>query len=411
MTRPLATLLPPVLLLLAACGAMGDQSAGVADTGAVFDAVALDTLRPDFGLDAPGGDVTTADAVELPEIEGPLIGLKGDPTYLVPGNRAKKTEVAAAGELVAWVEATDAAPLLVVWNVSTPELAPRSFSPPNLSHPHALALSDAFLVYVDDRYGDPDVFAIALDTGAEEAVVTLPGSAEKPAIQGSRVAWEDCRTCVTGPEMAGHEALREIVERELASGGELFRTSDGVADRAPSYGLLADGRLALAWVSGRATLRLERIERGISATHEVETSLLATQEVARVAVWQGLIAWRPSPLIVNPDSMIVNPDSMYPSDVFTTAVADGRTARLTTHAEIAGAMRVAPLASGTRLGWLEIPPGVPGTGRVRIAEGANPVTRAEVPGIVTFALGRSFVVFTAPRADNGDEEDVHVLRL
>jgi len=413
MKRALAVL--PLLSLLVACG--DDEGAtGVADTGisdaildtGVFDGFPSDTTSPD----TTPPDTTPSDtSTDVREVEAPLVGLKDDPTYLVPGNVAPRAEVAAAGDLIAWVEGTDAAPLLVVWDISTPDAAPRAFSPPNLTRPRALALSDAFLVYVDDRYGDPDVFAIELATGAELAVVTRAGAQDAPAVLGARVAWEDCSACVTGDGLPGHEPLREIALRDLGGGDERALTADATPDRAPGFGLLADGRPALAWISGRAALRVERLQAGLSATWDVLPSLLPDQEVARVALWEGGIAWRPSPLIVNPDSMIVNPDSMYPSDVFTTAIADGATTRLTTHAELAGGMDLAPSAFGPRLGWLEIPPGVPGTGRVVLSSGGAPTTLAEAAGIVSFAMGRDFVVFTAPRADNDGEEDVHVLRL
>ena len=416
MKRALALL--PLLCMLsnvAACGA-DDAGTAAADTGvsdAVFDTSIGDTSPVDTSTpDTAPSDTTPSDtSTDVREVEAALQGLKDDPSYLVPGNVAHRTDVAAAGDLVAWVEATESGSILVVWDVSAPDVAPRAFAPPNLTHPRELALSDAFLGYVDDRYGDADVFAIDLATGAELAVVTRAGAQETPALLGSRLAWEDCSACVTGDGPPGHEPLREIGERDLAGGDELARTTDDVADRAPSYGLLEDGRPALAWIGGRGTLRVERLQAGLSATLEVGASLLPDQEVAKVALWGGLIAWRPSPLIVNPDSMIVNPDSMYPSDVFTTAVADGATTRLTTHAELAGGMDIAPAAFGPRLGWLEIPPGAPGTGRVMLSTGAAPTLLAEAPGVVTFAMGRDFVVFTAPRADNDDEEDVHVLRL
>lgn len=411
---PLLPLLP-LLSAFAACGA-GDDAAGVADTGASdaifdtggFDVPPFDTSSPDTQV----GDTTPSDSgTDVREVEAPLAGLKDDPTYLVPGNVAPRTDVAAAGDLVAWVEGTDAAPLIVVWDVSTPDLAPRAFSPPGLTRPRALALSDAYIVYVDDRYGDPDVFAIELATGAELAVVTRAGAQGSPAVLGARVAWEDCSACVTGDGLPGREPLREIALLDLGGGDERALTSDVTPDRAPSFGLVADGRPALAWIAGRATLRVERLQAGLSASHDVEAELLPDQEVARVALWDGVIAWRPSPLIVNPDSMIVNPDSMFPSDVFTTSVEGGDTLRLTTHAELVGRMDLAPAAFGSRLAWLEIPPGVPGTGRVMLSTGAATSTLAEASGLVTFAMGRDFVVFTAPRADNDDQEDVHVLRL
>jgi len=423
MNRCLLTLLTFVALLPAGCGADDASTAGVNDTGFQDATATQDTSTPD----SQTTDTTTSEtasetasdaATDTREVEAPLTGFKEDPTYLVPGNIAAKTDVVAAGDLVAWVEGSASAtttPILVVWDVSTPSVGPRAFAPPTLLNPRALALSDAYLVYVDDRYGDPDIFAIDLTSGVEFSVVNRPGAQEAPAVLGSRVAWEDCTRCVTGDGVAGHEPNRELVERDLAGGGEIARTNDAVADRAPSYGLLADGRPALAWLSGRATLRLERLEAGVSATIDVDASLRVDQELGRVAIWKGLLAWRPSPLIVNPDSMIVNPDSMVPSDVFTSdpAAATAPAVALTVHAEIAARMELGPQAFGPRLAWLEIPPGVPATGRVMLTTGGEepPSTIAFATGMSTFAMGRDFVVFSAPRPDNDGKEDVHVLPL
>ncbi len=319
MTRSLALLTS--IFVLASCGA--DDSLGATSDTSIADAATPDTAGETQGADTSTPDTTVSEtasdaSADTREVEAPLTGFKDDPTYLVPGNVAAKTDVAAAGDRVAWVEGGtngSEAPILVVWDVSTPAIGPRAFAPANLLHPRALALSDAYLVYVDDRYGDPDVFAIDLATGLEIAVVNRPGAQEAPAVFGSRVAWEDCTSCVTGDGVPGHEPLREVVERDLAGGDEVSLTSDGLPDRAPSYGLLADGRPALAWISGRTTLRMERLQAGVSATVDVQASLRADAQLGRVAIWDGLLAWRPSPLIVNPDSMIVNPDSMYPSDV------------------------------------------------------------------------------------------------
>jgi len=410
-------------LLFAACGDAGDLAA-TSDTS-VFDGTTVDTVgdaqssdtsTPETIFDTTPSDASEETANEVREVEGPLTGLKDDPTYLVPGNVATKTDVSAAGDLVAWVESSgDDAPYLVVWNIATPDIGPRAFNPPNLAHPRALALSDAYLAYVDDRYGDPDVFAIDLANGREVVVVNRAGAQEAPAIYGSRVAWEDCSTCVTGDGIPGHEPRREVIERDLAGGAEIARSSDGVADRAPSYGLLADGRPALAWLSGRTTLRMERLEAGVSATLDMSPHIRIEQQLARVAVWNGRLAWRPNPLIVNPDSMIVNPDSMYPSDVFATDPSDGATVALTLHAELAARMDIAPLAFGPRLAWLQIPAGIPATGRIMLASSpvgeSAPAMVAEANGLTTFAMGRDFIVFSAPRVDNDGAEDVHVLRL
>lgn len=400
------------LVLLTACGAGDDGGASLSDTG--FDTSVADTIPTDAATDTTVFDTTPADTSVQDTTdtrEAPLFGLKSDERFLVPGNIAAKTEVAAGGNLVAWVEGDDP-PLLVVWDVTDPTAAPRSFSPPTLAHPRALALSDAWLAYVDDRYGDPDVFAIDLRTGAELTVAGGPGAQEAPAVLGGRAAWEDCGACVTGAGLPGQEPAREIVERELPDGAPEARTADAFADRAPAYGLLADGRAALVWLRDRATLRVEALDQsaGVSRTTDVSASLRPDQQVAAVALTEGLVAWRPNPLIVNPDSMIVNPDSMYPSDLFTTDEA-GVTTALTVHAEHAARLSIAVRTLGVRVAWLESAPGDPTLGRVRIDDGTGPTTVAEVPGLTTFALGRGGIVFAAPRADNDGLLDVHVLIL
>lgn len=403
-----------------ACGEADMASGGVSNDVATGDTAVTDVATPDTTVfDTGPGDAAPADTTPVDtsdaredEVAGALFGLKVDERYLVPGNIAEKREVAAAGDLVAWVEGEAGARAIVIWDLATPDVAPRSFAPATLTNPRALALSDAWVVYVDDRFGDPDVFAIDLVTGVERVVVRRQGAQEAPAILGSRVAWEDCSACASGDGVAGREPGRDVIERELPDGAEVVRGEAGVADRAPSYGLLADGRAALTWVSGRATLKLERVQAGVSASVDVSGSLRDDEEVARVALWDGLIAWRPSPLIVNPDSMIVNPDSMYPSDVFTTDPGDGATAALTVHAELSWRMSPALAPFSERLAWLQIAPGEPALGQVwMVTGGGTPALQAEAGGLSSFAMGRQAIVFSAPRADNDGLDDVHVLMV
>lgn len=229
---------------VAACG---DQDAGTIFPGqdTFADAVA-DTSPSDTTADASAdtsspdtsADVGPGDTREPPDTVAPLTGFKDDGRFIVPGQIAKKTWPAVAGSLVAWVEGTDAGPVLVVWDTQVLTNPPRVYLVQNLVNPRELTLSDAFLAYVDDRYGDPDVFALDLETGVERAVVTRPGAQEKPSIIGSRVAWEDCRDCVTGGGVPGRESQRQVVERDLAGGAERIVASGAGGAFAPRYGLL-----------------------------------------------------------------------------------------------------------------------------------------------------------------------------
>ncbi len=407
-------------LALAACG--DDKLASSPDISTpdgIVSETSAETSNPDTSSsDAvqevaaeTSSDTTPSDA-DAREIEAPLTGLKNDPTYLVPGNVVRKTGVVAAGSIVAWVEHPDAEPpQLVVWDLATPAISPRAFQPTNLTRPRDLAVSDSHLVYVDDRYGDPDIFAVVLQTGVEIAVVTGQGAQEAPALLGTRVAWEDCSACVTGDGLPGNEPGREIIERDLATGVVRALTDDDVADRAPSYGMMIDGGAALTWVRGRATLHMAAVDGDVSATIDVAPSLRADQQLARTGLWDGVMVSRPSPLIVNPDSMIVNPDSMFPSDVLMTDPEAATTQPLTTHAEAVGGMDLGLDVAGDRLAWLESTPGDASASRIMIASGAGPQVQAEATRVSWLGMGRDFVVFTAPRDDNDGEEDVHVMPL
>jgi hypothetical protein len=410
--------------LASACGddssLAGTPDTSIADTSSdtsVQDSITGDTSFPtdtnvnDTSFDTGPSDTTS----DTRDPEGPLNGLKEDPRFLVPGNRAAKSQIAAAGTLVAWVEdvpdGNDTIPALVVWNLVDPTVAPRVYAPPNLANPRSLVLGPGLLVYVDDRYGDPDLFAVDLERGTERAVVTRPGAQEHPALSGNRLAYEDCSSCVTGDAEVGREPARAVVVRALDSG--LEERFDGLdADRRPTFGTL-DDRPVLAWISGRA-LALKRLDSvDPELTVDLGASLGAEAEVAAVAVWRDALAFRPNPLIVNPDSMIVNPDSMYPSDVFVAAL-DGSVTRLTTHAELAQgmdpALRVPGLsgAADAALTWLESTPGDPALGRLRVWRSAAS-TVVELRGLDAFAVGTSLLAFTAPRADNDGASDVHVL--
>lgn len=418
-------------LIAAACGdaegmTAGPDTGGISDTGAdaIADTTPTDTSTPDTGPDSDSTSDTAADTRDpdsLGETVSPLFSLKSDDRFIVPGNIAEKSSPAVAGSLVAWVEQSDLGPTLAVWDTRDLNTAPRTFAVPNLTRPRQLALSDVYIVYVDDRYGDPDVFALDLETGIERPVVTKFGAQERPDILGTVVAWEDCRDCIGGLGVPGREPQRQVFTRDLAGGDETAITTATTSPEgafSPRFGLLVDGRQALAWLEGRATLAYTRLLPGQSGRFDVSASITNDQEVASLDLVAGLLAWRPRPLIVNPDSMIVNPDSMWPSDLFTTRVDGGETTTLTVHGELSGALASPDSARtidglGDQLAWLESSPGDPAVGRFMVRElgaGVND-QRFALPNISGMALGSEYAVVTAPRSDNDGLPDLHLFPL
>ena len=362
-----------------------------------------------LGADLLGEDAASADsaaptdAVGPPPDEGPsvdasgLTALKPEPGWIVPGGVVARTAVALAGARVAWVEAPEDAPHeLVVWDLALPGSAPRTYRPANLAHPRELALGDAVLVYVDDRYGDPDLFALDLATGSERALVARPGAQDRPAVDGSRVAWSDCRACVGGDGGAGREIYRGALPP--AALAEERVTADALADDAAAWGELEDGGAALAWVSGSTRLRV-RGESGLEAT------LDAPAPVRAVALTAGALAFRQAPTIINPDSML-------PSDVRVWTVGTGAVTSLTFHAELAPGVDGAPRAAAGRLAWLEAVPGDAALSAVRVTDvTGGAVLEAEVAGAATLALSGSHLAVLAPRDDNGGRLDLWIREL
>ncbi len=314
----------------------------------------------------------------------------------MPADVAARTAVAVSGARVAWFERGRGgqAPLLVWWDAAEPTSPPRPILVPNLVAPRDLVFGDAHLVYVDERYGDADLFAVALDDGAERALVTRPGEQQAPTIRGTVVAWEDCRGCVSGDDGAG----REIYERDLAGGAEVRVTDDDVPDRGPAFGTLAGGEGALAWIAEDRRLRV----RGAG----VDVALPAGQDVGAIALTGGVLAWRPRPLILNPDSMM-------PSDLMLTDVLSGATTAATFHAELRPGVQPAPAAAAGLVAWLESAAGAPATTRLRVieADGLAPILSVAEQGIEAFAMSGTHVAFLAPRADNGGLVDVWIRGL
>ena len=386
---PISTLALIALTSLAACGDSGATKANMADTAVSSDAIAgditapSDTVRP--GIDAAdvGTDVGQA----------ALVGLKDDPAWTVPGGVVARTAVAVAGTRIAWVEApADAGPELVVWDTGLPDGAPVAYRVPNLAHPRELALGDAALVYVDDRYGDADLFLLDLATGVEQALVTRPGAQEHPTLVGDALAWADCRGCVSGDGGSG----REIFRRTLGGVEQRVTSDDGPDDR-PALGTLADGTLALAWITGDTQIRV--VGAGTDAT------LDTGGPVAGVAITDGILAFRPPPLIINPDSM-------RPTDLRLWTVATGDVRAATFHAELASWMDPVPRAADGRFAWLDGVPGEPGQARITVADGAGASAfTANVAGAVTAAVSGARVAILAPRADNDGLLDVWIREL
>ena len=366
------------------------------------------------GIQSDTGPEDTTQDTRIADTGGPLVTFKDDPTYLVPGNIAQKANVTAFGSRVAWVETpADGGPFFVVWDLARGDDGLHSFFVANLAHPRQLALSDSRLVYVDDRYGDPDVFAVDLASGETQTVAARQGAQVEPTVLGARVAWADCRACVSGDDGAGWE----IYSRD-GEGPETRVTNDAEADRGPSLGTLG-GEDVLAWVRGRAEARVVGLATltggaGRDDTIDLASELRASDHIGWLAVTPGVLAFRSLPLIVNPDSMIVNPDSMYPSDVYVNDVlGDGTTTQVTRHGELRGGQDGALRAAGKRLGWLQSAPAAIGTtsDSLVVSDDGTVSSVVTLPSIESFGLGTGALVFSAPRADNGGLPDAWVLPL
>jgi hypothetical protein len=394
----------------AANGQVGAESTN-SQPGATVTDIPIPPNVPDIDTGDVGVSGGTADTGPLPNESA-----KFDEVYLVPPGVASRGQVAASEGRVAWVErtTTQETPNLVVWEVfGTGE--PVVLRTPNLVNPTQLVLSEGWLVYVDDRYGDPDLFAVNLETGLEEAIATEIGAQVEPDIQGDLVAWRDCRGCVDGGDSAA-----EIYSIDLASGAPAKRiTVSETDDRGPSFGRLADGTEVLAWIEGERRLRVQGLD--VEATWEVGAF------VSSVDVAAGLMTWREAtgiinpdsmkPLIINPDSMmpagIINPDSMIPSDVYGTQVSTGETHAISVHAELSPESLGSVHAAGVNVAWVEANTEMGVGSRVQLANAATGKVSEtiDVPGLWSPALAADLVVFIAPRDDNAGLDDVWVLPL
>ena len=405
-----------VLLLgaapLGACGA-SDASGSIAgdttssDTRPGVDVIASDTTQSTdttapadtAATDATAADTAAADTRPDDDTGSTVTTLtKDDPTFTVPAGVAERREVALSGAVAAWVErdTPGAAPRLVTWDTGAVDVAPVAHPVANLAHPRELALDGDHLVYVDDRYGDPDVFVLDLTTGQETAVSARAGAQTRPAVLGKRVAWQDCRRCVGGD--GDHGA--DIYLFDLSTGVEINLTDDDTADRRPVFGTLASGAPAIAWVHAGGVLRASGLDDATDVVWQV-----AEVELGGLALTEGVFAWR------QPSPFIINPDSMHPGDVFLTNAADGATFPATFHAERAPGLDEVPRGAGGRVSWLESPANDLGATRLRVAGvDATPLISTDLAARASsLALSATHAAITAPRPDNGGFEDVWIL--
>ncbi|TNF23452.1 MAG: hypothetical protein EP329_27550 [Deltaproteobacteria bacterium] len=407
--RSLAVLL--LLTLLAGCGAdsagsLNSEDTQFSDTSATTDIIQSTdtTTASDTTTTADTGipeDTAAADTAREDTQDADTTTLtKADPTFIVPAGVAERREVALSGTEAAWVErdTPGALPRLVSWSFGDADAAPVAHAVANLAHPRELARDGDLLVYVDDRYGDADVFALDLTTGVETAIATRIGAQTRPDVRGRRVVWQDCRRCVSGED--DHKA--DVFLLDLDSGVETNLTDDDTADRRPVFGTLSNGAVAVAWVHAGGVLRASALD----GTDDVAWSV-SDVELGGLALTEGVFAWR------KPSPFIINPDSMRPGDVFLTAASDGATFPATQHAERAAGLDEVPRAAAGHFTWLSSPPNDPTTTRLRVAgTDATALAVEDLPARATsFATSASHAAVTAVRADNGGFDDVWILPL
>ncbi|PKN55852.1 MAG: hypothetical protein CVU56_19135 [Deltaproteobacteria bacterium HGW-Deltaproteobacteria-14] len=407
-SRALALLLLLAGAPLGGCGAMSDAAGSATsdttsgDTRPGTDVVVADTAQSD-DTSTPGDttatDATASDTRPGEDTDAAVTTLtKLDPTFIVPAGIAERREVALSGATAAWVErdTPGATPRLVTWDASAVDLAPSPHPVANLAHPRELALDGDHLVYVDDRYGDPDVFLLDLSTGLETAVSARAGAQTRPTVRGPLVAWQDCRRCVGGDD--DHNA--DIYVFDLSTGVEVNLTDDDTADRRPVFGTLAGGAPAIAWVHAGGVLRASGLDDATDVVWQV-----AEVELGGLALTEGVFAWR------RPSPFIINPDSMHPGDVFLTNAADGATFPASFHAERAPGLDEVPRGAGGRVTWLESPANDLGATRLRVANNdATPLLSEDLAARASsLALSPTHAAITAPRPDNGGFEDVWIL--
>jgi len=349
----------------------------------------------DVGIDVPF-DSATSSTDAGPDLPNPLRAefppgsVKDEPGFVVPATVAPKGQLVVSATQAAWIQ-TDikGKPRLVTWDLfggATPQV--RGV---NVVRPRDLAISDDYVVWVDDTFDTAgDIFALDLQTDSAFLVVGAPNVQRRPAIRGSVVVWEDCRNCPADVSKPAPDLYR----RDLAAPpGELQLTADSAMDRFPTVGTLSNGAVAVAWLRGSDTVRV--LGGGL------DESFPAGLGVEGVALAQGKVAFRAQPAIINPDSMI-------PTDPWAIDVASGAQVTLASDQNIVGSMPSGVTALGDgRFAWLALNPADQGDASVVIAEpdGSGTVT-VLAPGATQMAAGGAWIGFVAPRADNDGAPDV-----
>jgi hypothetical protein len=360
-------------------------------------------LLPLFGLDAA---VTEIDPGADTGPEPPPLPAKADgPTF--PPTLAERRHVALSDTHAAWVErgqTEQAKPRLVVWKLGTLEL-PKPFTLPylpvdELGDPRDLALGANHLFYVDDRYGDPDVFAVRLSDGKSMPIAVFPGVQDAPRALGSSVVWQDCRKCALDGDPAG----REIYRREMDQTEPVALSDDQVEDRAPALGTLTDGSVAAIWIRGDSTLVLKghQVDKTFDASH--------AGRIGHAVLTVGIIAYRPEPAIINPDTMMPVPVSLLLSVTGLPIPAP-----IAGEANLLGKTPAVVVAAGGRIAWLTHDRQDQSQRiemlKVAAGETPGPVDPIETSGATGIAISAGWLALTAPQPDTGGLDNVWLYGL
>ena len=397
-----------ILLLSVTCGACGGLGFADETKGAFPPPPLFDVPRPDLALDdalfADAGPQPVPDVGDVANVFEDVAS-KDDEKYIVPTTLSRKTNLALGKGTVAWVEEVgpEDGKQLVLWRLQEGE-EPEVLDAPYLNDPHGLVLDDDWLFYVDNVWGDEDVFGLRLSDGAWRLVAGGPGAQILGDALGGRVLFTDCSACVAGTES---EDASEIFQINVSEAGPPIRLSNNdTNDAAPVFGTLADGTSAVAWISDYTRLT-------VSVGDLTSTVAADADFVQSVALVGGRIAWRPSPAIINPDSMmpspmIINPDSMMPSDVYLTDMTAGTTTALTEHSEVGPGTPILLEGAGSNVAFAE---GILDSARERVRvislEGLLPeVVTIEEAGISEITIGSArMVLFVSSEEELGDSAE------